>query len=96
MHVAQQEIVEWGISPDDVYPTQIYEFLLSLTSCIYLAQGTLRPDLIESSSKSVSSTADVIKTHHNDTDLVRLLRDSGRVVEPLRDYHKVCFFLFMK
>jgi len=44
--------------------------------------------LIESSSKSVSSSADVIKTHHNDTDLVRFLRDSGRVVEPLKDYHK--------
>jgi len=44
--------------------------------------------LIESSSASVSSVADVIKTHHNDTELVRVLRDAGRVVEPLRDYHK--------
>lgn len=70
----------------------------ALMLCMYLAQGTLRPDLIESSSKSVSSSADVIKTHHNDTDLVRFLRDSGRVVEPLKDYHKVFdgsfYFLF--
>ena len=35
-----------------------------------------------------SSGADAIKTHHNDTDLVRALRESGRVIEPLRDYHK--------
>jgi len=74
MHVAEQAIASWGLDlkPDDVF----------------LAQGTLRPDLIESSSRSVSSAADVIKTHHNDTELVRALRDAGRVVEPLKDYHK--------
>lgn len=38
---------------------------------VYLAQGTLRPDLIESASKTVSSNADTIKTHHNDTEMVR-------------------------
>ena len=32
--------------------------------------------------------AAVIKTHHNDTALVRQLRDAGRIIEPLRDYHK--------
>ncbi len=32
--------------------------------------------------------ADCIKTHHNDTELVRKLRELGRVVEPLRDFHK--------
>ncbi|ETO10515.1 hypothetical protein RFI_26859 [Reticulomyxa filosa] len=55
-----------------------------------LAQGTLRPDLIESASQHANkgNTADVIKTHHNDTFLVRQLRASGRVVEPLSDYHK--------
>jgi len=41
---------------------------------IYLAQGTLRPDLIESASSLASSNAHVIKTHHNDTQLVRQLR----------------------
>jgi GMP synthase (glutamine-hydrolysing) len=53
-----------------------------------LAQGTLRPDLIESASSLVSSNAQVIKTHHNDTQLVRTLREEGGVIEPLRDYHK--------
>lgn len=55
---------------------------------VFLAQGTLRPDLIESASAMVSSKADTIKTHHNDTELVRKLRDEGRVVEPLKDFHK--------
>ncbi|ELT99234.1 hypothetical protein CAPTEDRAFT_224299 [Capitella teleta] len=43
--------------------------------------GTLRPDLIESASELASNKADAIKTHHNDTDL-------GRVVEPLKEFHK--------
>lgn len=55
---------------------------------VYLAQGTLRPDLIESASKMASSKADVIKTHHNDTNLVRELRNAGSVLEPLKDLHK--------
>lgn len=53
-----------------------------------LAQGTLRPDLIESASARVSSTAQAIKTHHNDTQLIRDLREQGRVIEPLSEYHK--------
>jgi len=57
---------------------------------VILGQGTLRPDLIESASSLASSggNADVIKTHHNDTALVRGLRDLGKVVEPLKDFHK--------
>ena len=35
-----------------------------------------------------ATNAAVIKTHHNDTALVRQLRDAGRIIEPLRDYHK--------
>lgn len=58
------------------------------TEDVMLGQGTLRPDLIESASALVSGSAQTIKTHHNDTDLVRLLRAQGRVVEPLRDFHK--------
>jgi GMP synthase (glutamine-hydrolysing) len=54
----------------------------------YLAQGTLRPDLIESASSIASTNAEVIKTHHNDTALVRLLRAKGRIIEPLKDLHK--------
>ena len=53
-----------------------------------LAQGTLRPDLIESASSVVSGSANKIKTHHNDSNLVRELRNKGRVIEPLKDYHK--------
>lgn len=55
---------------------------------VLLAQGTLRADLIESQSAYASTNADLIKTHHNDSALVRQLRDAGRVVEPLRDFHK--------
>lgn len=55
---------------------------------IFLAQGTLRPDLIESASHLASGKADVIKTHHNDSELIRKLRAEGRVVEPLKDFHK--------
>lgn len=55
---------------------------------VFLAQGTLRPDLIESASKLASSKADTIKTHHNDSALARLFREQGRLVEPLQDYHK--------
>lgn len=40
----------------------------------YFLTGTLRPDLIESASELASGKADAIKTHHNDTDLVRQLR----------------------
>ncbi|KAJ3624256.1 hypothetical protein MTP99_017896 [Tenebrio molitor] len=55
---------------------------------VLLGQGTLRPDLIESASTLVSSKADTIKTHHNDSAMVRKLRAEGRVVEPLKDFHK--------
>lgn len=55
---------------------------------LLLAQGTLRPDLIESGSAYASRSADAIKTHHNDTAVVRRLRDAGRIIEPLCDYHK--------
>lgn len=55
---------------------------------LLLAQGTLRPDLIESGSAYASKKADAIKTHHNDTAVVRQLRDAGRIIEPLCDYHK--------
>lgn len=55
---------------------------------VFLAQGTLRPDLIESASSSVTQHADVIKTHHNDSPMARQYREAGRLVEPLKDYHK--------
>lgn len=52
---------------------------------MFLAQGTLRPDLIESASHLASSQADVIKTHHNDSALVRELRDLVSVIYVLDD-----------
>lgn len=55
---------------------------------VYLAQGTLRPDLIESASSLVSGKAEKIKTHHNDTEFVRELRKQGKIIEPLKDFHK--------
>ncbi|KJE97232.1 GMP synthetase, variant [Capsaspora owczarzaki ATCC 30864] len=72
MRVAETAVKDLNLRPEDVY----------------LAQGTLRPDLIESASSLASSAADAIKTHHNDTELVRELRKLGRVIEPLKDYHK--------
>ena len=55
---------------------------------IMLAQGTLRPDLIESASALASGNAQTIKTHHNDSPAVREFRATGRLLEPLKDYHK--------
>jgi len=72
MRVTEETVGKLGISADKVF----------------LAQGTLRPDLIESGSHLASAKADVIKTHHNDTALVRQLRAQGKIVEPLRDFHK--------
>lgn len=57
--VANEVIGEMNLKPEDVF----------------LAQGTLRPDLIESASHLASGKAEVIKTHHNDTELIRKLRD---------------------
>ncbi|KAK1168494.1 GMP synthase [glutamine-hydrolyzing]-like [Acipenser oxyrinchus oxyrinchus] len=70
--VANEVIGEMNLKPEEVY----------------LAQGTLRPDLIESASTIASCKAEVIKTHHNDTELIRRLRDEGKVIEPLKDFHK--------
>ncbi|MDX2086166.1 MAG: glutamine-hydrolyzing GMP synthase [Candidatus Melainabacteria bacterium] len=55
---------------------------------VFLAQGTLRPDLIESGNRDVSHTAHKIKTHHNDVPLIQAQRERGLVVEPNRDWHK--------
>lgn len=53
---------------------EVIEDLCLRPEDVYLGQGTLRPDLIESASSLASGKADAIKTHHNDTDLVRELR----------------------
>ncbi|MBD3303985.1 hypothetical protein GF343_02480, partial [Candidatus Woesearchaeota archaeon] len=50
----------------------------------YLVQGSLFTDLIESGSKVASKEeiADMIKTHHNDTPLARMFRETGHLLEP--------------
>ena len=72
MQVANEVIAELKLAVDEVL----------------LAQGTLRPDLIESASSMASGKANAIKTHHNDSQLIRNLREQGKVVEPLKDFHK--------
>ena len=69
---ARQLMIDRGFNPDEVF----------------FAQGTLRPDLIESASSAASSKADGIKTHHNDSPLAREFRAAGRLVEPLQELHK--------
>ena len=66
MNVANRIIEEMSLDPDKVM----------------LGQGTLRPDLIESASALATvggAEASCIKTHHNDTNLVRELRAAGKV-----------------
>lgn len=54
----------------------------------FWAQGTLRPDLIESGNPDVSEFAHKIKTHHNDVDVIRQARLRGLVIETNWDWHK--------
>ncbi len=77
-----------GVSPvtieDLSFPLQVADTVMSdlqlKADSVFLAQGTLRPDLIESASALASVRANVIKTHHNDTELVRELRNRVRDV----------------
>ena len=54
----------------------------------FIAQGTLRPDLIESGNPDISGFAHKIKTHHNDVEAVREARKKGLIVETNSDWHK--------
>lgn len=56
--------------------------------CTFIAQGTLRPDLIESGNPDISGFAHKIKTHHNDVAIVREARKKGLIVETNSDWHK--------
>lgn len=61
---------------------------LGFSDDIILAQGTLRPDIIESGSHLAGTGLATIKTHHNDTEAIRELRKQGRVCEPLKGLYK--------
>lgn len=54
----------------------------------FIAQGTLRPDLIESGNPDISGFAHKIKTHHNDVSAVREARNKGLIIETNSDWHK--------
>ncbi len=54
----------------------------------FIAQGTLRPDLIESGNPDISGFAHKIKTHHNDVAVIREARKRGLIVETNSDWHK--------
>ncbi|KAK4019885.1 hypothetical protein OUZ56_001887 [Daphnia magna] len=54
---------------------------------VIVSDFALIPDLIESASHMAFSRADAIKTHQNDSEMVRQLLIYGRVVEPLKDIH---------
>ncbi len=54
----------------------------------FIAQGTLRPDLIESGNPDISGFAHKIKTHHNDVAIIREARKKGLIVETNSDWHK--------
>ncbi|MGL4394651.1 MAG: glutamine-hydrolyzing GMP synthase [Brevinema sp.] len=61
---------------------------LNLPEDFFLAQGTLYTDLIESG-KGVGNKAHSIKSHHNvSSPLIMEKRESGKLVEPLKDLYK--------
>ncbi len=51
----------------------------------FLAQGTIYPDTIETGG---TKYADKIKTHHNQVEAIKKLKDAGRVIEPLEYLYK--------
>lgn len=57
-------------------------FLSNVDSLDILAQGTLYPDVIETS--SVKGPSSTIKTHHNRVKEIRQLEREGRVLEPFK------------
>jgi len=54
----------------------------------YWAQGTIKPDLLESANPDYAENESRIKTHHNDVDLVREARKRGMVVETNKAWYK--------
>jgi len=55
----------------------------------FIAQGTLKPDLIESANPDITGGGLArIKTHHNDVDIVREARAKGLIIETNWDWYK--------
>ena len=72
LKVTNNVIKRLGLNPDETF----------------IAQGTLRPDLIESGNPDISGFAHKIKTHHNDVKAVRDAREKGLIIETNSDWHK--------
>ena len=68
----------------DVKDEQIAKLNLNSDEWL-LGQGTIYPDIIESSG---SQNAQKIKTHHNRVDAIKRMVEQGLVVEPLIDFYK--------
>ena len=62
------------------------EFFLSIKGFDFLAQGTLYPDVIESTSSKGPS--DTIKTHHNRVSGILELKKKKKVIEPFEELFK--------
>jgi GMP synthase (glutamine-hydrolysing) len=55
----------------------------------FIAQGTLKPDLIESANPDlVKDKSEKIKTHHNDVDIIRQARAKGLIIETNWNWYK--------
>ena len=54
----------------------------------FIAQGTLKPDIIESGNTELAEGAEFVKTHHNDVGIVRQMRAQGRIIETNWDMFK--------
>ena len=55
----------------------------------YIAQGTLKPDLIESGNNQlINNAGKLVKTHHNDVDIVRQARERGMIIETNWNWYK--------
>ena len=74
--IANEAMLDLDLQADKVFLAQ-GELLIIMESFNFflISSGTLRPDLLESASNMASGNAHVIKTHHNDTQLVRELRE---------------------